>query len=478
MLPWILLSTIIAAIILIVIIRAVRFKPEPSSLHKAGNDKPDIKRITESMSKMLQFKTVSRINRDEVDLKAFTDFKKYIKSRYPAVVKASKISEHGQSGILFKIKGKSPEAPVVLMSHYDVVPADGEWEHPPFSGKVTKGRIWGRGALDNKHTLCGIMEACEYLLSNKHEFSNDLYLAFSGDEEIIGGSAEAIVDHLSKQKVKPAIVIDEGGAVVENVFPGVKKRCAVVGIAEKGYLSLELSAKSKGGHASAPPDDTPVTVLSEAVCRVNKSSAFKLKLTESVKLLFNNVAKHSESFAIKLIFANLWLFLPVVKLLAKKTGGEFLAMFKTTAAFTMMSGSRQINVLPPEAKVGINLRILTGETVESSVSAIEKKINDPRVETKVVYGHNPSSVSRVDEGFDRVKDAILKTWSDVVVAPYLMTACTDSRSYHKLCDNVYRFSPVHMTRDEIGTIHGNNESIEIDNLMDCVKFYINFIKMS
>ncbi len=476
MLPWIILSIIISAIILVVIIRTVRFKPEPASLPQAGNDKPDIKRITESMSKMLQFKTVSRINKDEVDLKAFTDFKKYIKSRYPAVIKSSKISEHGPSGMLFKIKGKSSEAPVVLMSHYDVVPADGEWQHPPFSGKVTKGRIWGRGALDNKHTLCGIMEACEYLLKNKHVFDNDLYLAFSGDEEIIGGSAEAIVNHLAKLKVTPAIVIDEGGAVVENVFPGVKKRCAVVGIAEKGYLSLELSVKSSGGHASAPPSDTPVTILSEAVCRVNRSSAFKLKLTESVKLLFNSVARHSESFAIKLIFANLWIFLPVVKLLAKKTGGEFLAMFKTTAAFTMMSGSRQINVLPPEANVGINLRILTGETVESAVASIEKKINDPRVKTKVLYGHNPSTVSRVDKGFERVKDAILKTWSDAVVAPYLMTACTDSRSYHIICSNVYRFSPVHMTRDEISTIHGNNESISIENLNDCVKFYINFLR--
>lgn len=478
MLPWIILLIIILLLTLIVIIRAVRFKPEPQTEPQKSKDKPDTKRITESMSKMLQFKTISSINKDEVDLKAFSDFIKYIKTRYPKVIKASKISEHGPSGILFKIKGKSSASPVVLMSHYDVVPADGVWENPPFSGKVTKGRIWGRGALDNKHTLCGIMEACEYLLENKHEFENDLYLAFSGDEEIIGGSAEAIVDHLSKEKITPAIVIDEGGAVVENVFPGVKKRCAVVGIAEKGYLSLELSTKSKGGHASAPPDDTPVTILSEAVCRVNKSGVFKLKLTESVKFLFNTVARHSESFTIKVIFANLWLFLPVVKIIAKKTGGEFLAMFKTTAAFTMMSGSRQINVLPPEAKVGINLRILTGESVETAVSAIEKKISDPRVETKVLYGHNPSTVSKVDEGFDRVKDAILTIWGDAVVAPYLMAACTDSRSYHKICSNVYRFSPVHMTKDELGTIHGNNESISIENITDCVKFYISFLKKS
>jgi len=465
-------------LILIMVIRAYRFTPLQQNSAEPENHKPDKKRVTESLSKMLQFKTVSSINRDEVDLKAFSDFKKYIKTRYPKTVKASKISEHGPSGILFKIKGKSSASPVVLMSHYDVVSADGEWQYPPFSGKVIKGRIWGRGALDNKHTLCGIMEACEYLLGSKHEFQNDLYLAFSGDEEIIGGSAEAIVDHLDKLRVKPAIVIDEGGAVVENIFPGVKKRCAVVGIAEKGFLSLELSVKSQGGHASAPPAETPVTILADAVQKINRSRVFKMKLTESVKLLFNTVARHSESFAIKLIFANLWLLLPVVKLIAKKTGGEFFAMFKTTAAFTMMSGSRQINVLPPEAKVGINLRILTGETVESAVASIEKQINDSRVETKIVYGHNPSTVSRTDEAYDKVKEAILKTWSDAVVAPYLMTACTDSRSYHKICSNVYRFSPVHMSREEISSIHGNNESIGIDNLMDCVKFYINFIKMN
>lgn len=471
-------TLILCALILVLVYRAVKFTPSDEKKFEPESHKPDQKRVTESLSKMLQFKTVSSINMDEVDHKAFSDFKKYIKARYPKTVKASKISEHGASGILFKIKGKSSAAPVVLMSHYDVVSADGEWQHPPFSGKVVKGRIWGRGALDNKHTLCGIMEACEYLLGNKHEFQNDLYLAFSGDEEIIGGSAEAIVDHLAKQKVKPAIVIDEGGAVVENIFPGVKKRCAVVGIAEKGFLSLELSVKSQGGHASAPPAETPVTILADAVRKINRSRVFKMKLSESVNLLFNTVARHSESFAIKLIFANLWLLLPVVKLIAKKTGGEFLAMFKTTAAFTMMSGSRQINVLPTEAKVGINLRILTGETVESAVASIENKINDPRMETKIVYGHNPSTVSRTDEAYGKVKEAILKTWSDAVVAPYLMTACTDSRSYHKICSNVYRFSPVHMTREEISSIHGNNESIGIDNLMDCVKFYINFIRMS
>lgn len=478
MLPWIILPIIILLVTVTVIIRACRFKPEPQPETEKIKDKPDTKRITESMSKMLQFKTISSVNKEEVDLKAFSDFIKYIKARYPKVVKASKISEHGESGILFKIKGKSSASPTVLMSHYDVVPADGEWTHPPFSGKVTKGRIWGRGALDNKHSLCGIMEACEYLLGNKHEFENDLYLAFAGDEEIIGGSADAIVEHLAKQKITPAIVIDEGGAVVENIFPGVKKRSAVISIAEKGYLSLELSATSKGGHASAPPDDTPVTILSEAVCRINKGKVFKLKLTDSVKMLFNTIARHSESFAIKIIFANLWLFLPVVKIIAKKSGGEFLAMFKTTAAFTMMSGSRQINVLPPEAKIGMNLRILTGETVETAVSAIEKKINDPRVETRVLYGHNPSTISKVDEGFDRLKDAILTIWDDAVVAPYLMAACTDSRSYHKICSHVYRFSPVQMTKDELGTIHGNNESISIENITNCVKFYISFLKRS
>jgi carboxypeptidase PM20D1 len=471
---WYILGGILLLLVLIITIRTLKFKPkqfpEMKKMHEI-----DQKHAIESLSKMLQFKTISNIDPVLEDLKAFDAFRDYVKERFPHVLKHATYSEH-ERGMLFHIQGESSEQPIVLMSHYDVVPVNGTWDEDPFSGRVNEKTIYGRGALDTKSSLNAIMEACEHLLSQGKIFKNDLYLAFGGDEEVYGKSAKSIVSYLKTQGVTPYMVLDEGGAIVSNAFPGVKEKTAVVGLSEKGFMNIKLTALSMGGHASTPPKKTPITELSKAVTRLNQTKKFKLKLTKPVRYLFDSLAPNSKSLPIKILFANLWLFMPVVKLIAKLSGGEFLAMFKTTQAFTVSSGSEAYNVLPSKASIGINYRIRPGETSEDVVKIIKKVIKNPNISVEVIEASEATSISLKDDAFKILTKAINYTWPEVLVAPYLMVATTDSRHYHEICERVYKFSPMDVTRDDLKKIHGINEDISIENVIHGVQFYINLLE--
>jgi carboxypeptidase PM20D1 len=362
------------------------------------------------------------------------------------------------------------------MAHFDVVPASGSWQEDPFSGRIDQSTVYGRGALDTKSSLNAIMEAVEHALKHGKVFKHDLYLAFSGDEEDLGLGAPSIMDELKKLGVKPAMVLDEGGAIVSKMFPGVRSKAAVVGIAEKGFLNIRLIAKSSGGHASTPPKNTPVTLLSKAVVKLNSSKVFKLKMTTPVKALFKALAPHSTSLPIKILFANLWLFLPVVKLIAKLSGGEFLSMFKTTQAFTLSSGSDAINVLPAEATIGINYRLRPGESSDQVIEKIKKVIRNKAIEVEVLSRSEATKSSLIDDQFDLIEKAIHQTWPDVLVAPYLMVATTDSRHYHEICNHVYKFSPMDVSKSDLKKIHGIDEDISIENIVSGVNFYLNLIE--
>jgi carboxypeptidase PM20D1 len=301
MLPYILLFVLIM-LVLIVMIRTLRFTPhelpEMKKRHEIDED-----RVVESLSKMIQFKTISYADPSLIDDHEFTEFRAFLKSRYPLIFEKGEYSEH-HKGMLIKLMGESNESPTVLMSHYDVVPINGEWKEDPFSGRVDEHTVYGRGTLDTKSSLNAVMEAVEFSLSKNKMFKNDLYLAFGGDEETYGVSASSIVSHLENLGVKPGLVLDEGGAIVSKMFPGVRDKAAVIGIAEKRIFNVKLSAKSRGGHASTPPKHTPLTDLSKAVTRLNNHPSFRLKLTPPVKALFKTIAPHSNSFFIKMLFAN------------------------------------------------------------------------------------------------------------------------------------------------------------------------------
>ena len=264
--------------------------------------------------------------------------------------------------------------------------------------------------------------------------------------------------------------------MVENVFPGVKEPCGLIGIAEKGMMNVRYSVRSQGGHASAPPVKTPITTLAEA-CRNVIRHPFKMHLTKPAAQMFDTLARHS-NFGLKLIFANLWLFKPVLNLICKKSGGEINALVRTTTAFTMAKGSDARNVIPTQASLVSNMRLNPADTVASATAYLQKVVNDPDVQITVLESFEPSPISRTDcKGWDTVSAAVAQTWPGCVVSPYLMVQCSDSRHYGRLSDRVYRFSAMDLTSEERKTIHGNNERIRLDCITRAVEFYIRIMKM-
>ena len=467
---------LILAFIAVLVIRGLMFTPKPEAPADSAPVSVDGDKAVAHLQALIQCKTVSYREKSLEDESAFEKLEGLLPQFYPNLFKTCTFEKPGPRSLLFCWKGQSSEKPGVLMAHYDVVPVDeAGWDKPPFDGVIENGVLWGRGTLDTKGTFVSILEAAEQLVASGFTPENDLYLAFAGDEEISGDGAPAIVRWFQHKGITPAFVLDEGGAVVQNVFPGVKAPCAVVGTGEKGPMDVRLVLDGAGGHSSTPPPHSPVCVLAQAVSRI-ESHPFPFTLTPPAAQMFDTLGRRS-TLLYRIIFANLWCFRPVLNMICKKGGGELNALVRTTVAFTQMQGSAASNVLPPHAWVGANLRLIGNETVESAKAYLEKVIANDKIKVEVVHGMNPSRISRTDdEPFQRLSAAIRATWTDAVVSPYLMLACSDSRHYGAISDHVYRFSAMALSKEERGMIHGNNERIPLDTLKTTVAFYLRMIK--
>ena len=472
---WIILGLILL-FLAVILIRAACFTPKKVSVAESTPETFDSAAAAESLSELVRCKTISNRDSSLEDKGEFDKLVDLLPKLFPEVFATCELIKLPDKALLFRWKGKNNGNPAVLMSHYDVVPVNEEaWSHPAFDGEIRDGALWGRGTLDTKATFNGILFAANTLISEGFTPENDIYFAFSGGEEINGQGAVRIVDWFEQKGIEPELVLDEGGAVVENVFPGVTSPCGLIGIAEKGMMDVSYTVHSGGGHASAPKPGAPVDRLCAACSKMLKSP-FKARLTPPVAQMFDTLGRHS-TFVYKIIFSNIRIFLPILDMICKKSGGELNALMRTTVAFTQMSGSSASNVIPPEANLVSNIRLNPEDTMESALAYIRKTVNDDKVEITALRGVNPSRISKTDcAGWEKVSSAVAATWNGCIVAPYLMVQCSDSRHYGRISDRVYRFSAMDLTSEERASIHGNNEKIRLEVIDRCVEFYLRLMR--
>ena len=470
------LAGLFLLLVCVILVRALAFTPKKQDLPEREELTFNKDAAVSALQQLVQCKTISYNDpamEDEAEFRKLIDL---LPSLYPNVFSACSFTEMPDRGLLFCWPGKEHSAPSVMMAHYDVVPVNEDsWDKPPFAGIIQDGVLWGRGTLDTKATFNGVLSAANHLIAEGFQPQNDIYFAFSGGEEINGKGAVNIVNWFRENGITPALVVDEGGAVVENVFPGVSAPCGMVGIAEKGMMNVRYTVRSGGGHASAPLPKTPITTLAEA-CRKIVKSPFKMHITKPAAEMFDTLGRHS-MFTLKLVFANLWLFRPVLDLICKMSGGELNALVRTTTAFTQMQGSNARNVLPAEAYLISNMRLNPADTVESATEYLKKTVNNDSVEIEVLESFQPSPVSETGcESWDKVAFSVAHTWPGCIVSPYLMVQCSDSRHYGSISNHVYRFSAMDLTAEERRSIHGNNEKIRLDTIAKAVEFYLRLLK--
>lgn len=470
---------ILAAFLLFIAVtavRTVRFTPKQQPEVSDETFPFDRDAAVDALAQLVRCKTVSYNDHSLEDDREFEKLISLLPALYPKVFEVCSMDRLPDRGLLLRWPGKEAGDPAVLMAHYDVVPVNEDnWEKPPFAGIIEDGILWGRGTLDTKVTFNGIFSAANYLIGQGFQPEKDIYFAFSGGEEVNGKGAPNIVQYFLDHHIQPAIVVDEGGAVVENVFPGVKLPCGLIGIAEKGMMNAQYRAVSAGGHASAPKPHTPVGVLS-AACKRVEDHPFKAHIEGPAAQMFDTLGRHS-TLLYRIIFANMWCFGWVIDLLGRTSGGEMNALVRTTVAFTQMEGSSARNVIPPEAKMVSNMRLNPADSVVSALEYLKKTVNNPNVEITALEFFEPSPVSETDcPAWNKVASAVAETWRGCIVSPYLMVQCSDSRHYGKLSNHVYRFSAMDLTAEERGTIHGNNERIRLDTVCKAVEFYIRLMK--
>ncbi len=470
---------ILAALLLfliVIFVRTLAFRPRDQKPIDPKDIKFDQEAAISALQQLVRCKTVSNNDPALEDDAEFEKLVAMLPSLYPRVFDVCSFDRLPGRALLLRWPGKSDKAPAVMMAHYDVVPVDeAGWEKPPFAGIIEDGVLWGRGTLDTKVTFNGALSAANHLIGQGFQPENDIYFAFSGGEEINGPGARNIVEYFRQHEITPAMVVDEGGAVVENVFPGVKTPCGLIGIAEKGMINAEFRAASNGGHASAPKPNSPIPTLARACQRLEKHP-FPAHIQGPAAQMFDTLGRRS-TFLYRMVFANLWCFGWVIDLLGKKSGGEINAMIRTTVAFTQMQGSSARNVIPPEARIIANMRLNPSDSVESALEYLRRTVQDPNVQISAVESFQPSRVSVTDcPAWERISAAVAETWRGCIVSPYLMVQCSDSRHYGAISDRVYRFSAMDLTSEERASIHGNNERIRLDCICRSVEFYIRLLE--
>ncbi len=466
---------VLAGLLIAAVINTIRIgliKPRKDLCPGFDVTESELAHYAEGLSKMVQIPSIS--NPD--DLTEFNRLHKCMEELFPLVHQnMEKVDLNGN--LLLRWKGRdSSLKPILLMGHQDVVPAsDDGWDYPAFSGQQVDGYIYGRGTLDCKCTVYSEFQAVEELLADGYQPDFDVYLAASTDEEISGTGAPDTVEYLKSKGVECAIVMDEGGAIVENVFPGLNRALAVIGIMEKGYVDVTYTASGKGGHSSAPPRHTPLEQISGFITEVSRRKPFKKRFAPEVLEMFDKMAPNL-IFPLRLIVGNMWLFKPLVKAVLPMVSPQALAFISTTCAFTMCKGSDAPNVIPKEAHVTANLRVCNHQNAEESLAILNKIARKYDLQPTVLEKRDASpKADTKGVGYKQLEDCIAKCFPDLGIVPYILIGGTDCRFYSAITENAIRFSPIRMNLEQLNSSHGINENISIKALGDSVKFYKYFI---
>ena len=464
------IGTAAAAPVAVCLGRAIANRPTAAATAKI-NIQNDDRAVAygEQLAKMVRCETIS--SRYDQKVEKFLAFHEVLAELFPNV--HASCEKHVFDGsLLFKWAGRGEADPIVLMSHQDVVEAGGKWQHEPFSGDIDEdGRVWGRGTVDTKASLFCIFTALEELIGSGFVPAGDVYIASSCTEEISGAGAPATVAYLKEQGVKPSLVLDEGGMILSAPIAGVKGLYAMVGVVEKGYADVKFTARSGGGHASAPGRNTPLVRLGRFMADIEDHPPFERRLSPTMEEMFRRLAPNM-GFGLKTVLTNLWLFRPVLLRVLPAINASAGAMTQTTLAFTTAKGSDGLNVLPQEAYVTGNMRLIQHQAGPESFEAVRRIAEKYNIETEVLYEDAPCPVVGFEsKQFRLIEEITAKVYPGVQVSPYVMTGGTDAKFYKDLCPNCIRFAPLYIDQQQYGSVHGLNENIFQSALPYGVDFY-------
>jgi len=466
----------VALLVAVVLYRTFTFGPEKAVATPVALAAPipiDVNAAAAHLGEAIRFQTVSHQDPKEDDAKAWDDQRAWLQTTYPKFHAVAQREVIGGGTLIYTWKGTDPTLPaVVLMAHQDVVPisagTEGQWKAPPFSGALKDGAVWGRGSIDDKGSLIAIMEACEALATRGFTPKRTIIIVSGEHEETSGGSVDRAAGILAKRDVHALFVLDEGLSIIDD-NPITGKSAALIGVAEKGYATLKVTAKGAGGHSSTPPKNTAVVTLAKAIVAI-AGKPFPLKIDGPTEGMLKALAPQMP-FATRMAVANTWLFGPLVidKFAASPAGASQL---HTTIAPTMLQGSPKENVLPQEAIARINYRIFPGQTADEVMARAKAAVGDLPVSLKWEgRANNPSAVASTTAGGYRVIAALTEDMEHVPAAPALMIAATDSYRMSPIAMDIYKFEFTRGDLSQTEMIHGTNEHLSLQNLNRLTEFF-------
>lgn len=482
----------LAILVVVLVYRTLDYTPTLNSVDKKPTLPLEYTSAAQRLAGALRFKTISHQKIEDRDVQQFLDFHQYLKETFPLVHQNLQLTKISELSLLYLWKSgerkvqpnsEAKNKPIVIMGHFDVVPVDpstlSDWSFPPFDGVVNDNIIWGRGVLDDKSAVLAILESTEYLLAQGFKPNRDIYFSFGHDEEIGGLQGAAVAaKYLTEKGVQLEYVLDEGGFVTQGMMPGFDLPLALIGVAEKGYVSVKLSVQSEGGHSSVPPKNTSIGIVSQAIVNL-ENSPFAPRLVTATEKMLTTVGRHM-SFGKRLVFANLWLFRPF--LIDQLTQSKLTnATIRTTMAATVFKAGDKENALPINASAIINLRLLPGDTKEQVIAHIKKTVNDERVKVTAIRGGEATPISSTQSVFYKQLSQIIDQISPeqgLVVVPNLMVGGTDSKHFINLAENVYRFNGVKINPESFSGFHGTNEYLSVKEYQRAINFYYQVLKLN